>query len=113
MIVFYFSHYAPSMRDEVVSYLASFKGSQNELREALGGNQPPVTFAVFDDEHAPPQLVYRWAVCYCSFKDARRVLPDDFPKFYVGVDGSIWDADSYSKIPLMEGPGFPNVLPPS
>jgi hypothetical protein len=39
-------------------------------------------------------------------QDAREVHPDLFPQFYVGLDGSIWDTDSYDKEPVMRGPNF-------
>lgn len=105
MLIFYFRELngAGGRILESFDILISFTGTQEELRQWLGGKQPALTFAIFDLKTTPPTLTYRARGVQFSFKDARRTH-ELFPQFYIGEHGDIWDADSFSKIPVMWGP---------
>lgn len=107
MVIFYFREISGPGGRYSRSYdvLNSFNGTQLELNAFLG-RSPALTFAIFDPSTTPWTLTYRCAVRDFSFHDAREVHPDLFPQFYIALDGSIVDADSYSKAPVMRGPNF-------
>jgi uncharacterized protein CbrC (UPF0167 family) len=108
MITFYFRGMPKQLSGYVKSIdsLSSWNCSAAELKEIFGPsgkNESICIIAEFDDSQKPWVLKYRHRAY--SFHDMR-AFRDDFPEFYIGMDGSIWETDSYSKEPLMRGPGF-------
>ena len=102
MITFYFGEPPYDKANgycRAFAVLRSVNGSAIDIPR-LGGT-PHLVVAVFDESTIPWTCVFRSAVF--SFKDAR-VMREDFPQFYFGEHGDIWDSDSFSKTPVFSAP---------
>lgn len=112
MITFYFRGMPKQFSGYVcgVDSLSVWQCSAAELKAIFGRNgqfgvhgESICIIAEFDDSQTPWVLKSRHHAY--SFKDMRR-FRDDFPAYYIGMDGSLWETDSFSKEPVMRGPGF-------